>query len=77
MYLPNIGMKAGEVDMEIMESFKKQSKIMQILNIIFIICILYEIISIASNMPFNGAITVLTGILLWIHIFKYILHWPN
>lgn len=63
--------------MEIMDAFRKQSRIMQILNILFIICIAYQIILIALNMPFNGAITILTGILLWIHIFKYILHWPN
>lgn len=77
MYHQNIGIKAGRVDMGIIDSFKKQSKIMQVLNIIFIICILYGIITLALSMPFNGAITILTGILLWIHIFKYILHWPN
>lgn len=60
--------------MKIIESFKKQSRIMQILNIILIICIIYEIILVSFNMPFNGAVTILMGVILWIDIFKYLLN---
>ena len=60
--------------MKIIDAFKKQSRIMQMLNIIFIICIIYEIILVSLNLPFNGAVTIIMGIILWIDIFKYLLN---
>lgn len=58
--------------MGIIDYFKKQSKIMQILDIIFVICLIYEIILVSLNMPFNGAITMIMGIIIFINAVKYL-----
>lgn len=58
--------------MKIIDSFKKQSRIMQILNIIFIICIIYQIILASLNMHFNGAITTIMGIIILVNAVKYL-----
>lgn len=58
--------------MRIMDSFKKQSRILQILNVIFVICVIYEIILIILDMPFNGAITTLMGIIIFVNAVKYL-----
>ena len=58
--------------MKIIDYFKKQSRIMQILDVIFIICLIYEIILVTLNMPFNGAITTLMGIIIFVNAVKYL-----
>ena len=58
--------------MGIIDYFKKQSKIMQILDIIFVICLIYEIILVSLNMTFNGAITMIMGIIIFINAVKYL-----
>ena len=58
--------------MKIIDYFKKQSRIMQILDIIFIICLLYEIILVSLNMPFNGAVTIIMGIIIFVNAVKYL-----
>mgnify|MGYP007122060158 FL=1 len=58
--------------MGIIDYFKKQSRIMQVLDIIFVICLIYEIILVSLNMPFNGAITMIMGIIIFINAVKYL-----
>lgn len=58
--------------MRIIDSFKNQSRIMQVLDIIFIICLIYEIILIILDMPFNGAITTMMGIIMFVNAVKYL-----
>lgn len=58
--------------MKIIENFKKQSRIMKSLDIILIICLIYQIILITLDMHTNGPISIIIGIILWIHIFKYL-----
>lgn len=58
--------------MKIIDSFKKQSRIMQTLDIIFIVCLVYEIILVTLDMPFNGAITTLMGIIIFVNAVKYL-----
>lgn len=57
--------------MKIIEYFKKQSRIMQILDVIFIICLLYNIILMSLGMHFNGAITTLIGIIICVNLVNY------
>ncbi|WP_298521674.1 hypothetical protein [uncultured Methanobrevibacter sp.] len=58
--------------MKIIDYFKKQSRIMQILDIIFIICLIYEIILVSLNMPFNGVVTTIMGIIIFVNAVKYL-----
>lgn len=58
--------------MKIIEFFKKQSRIMQVLDIIFIICLIYEIILVTLGLPFNGAITTIMGIIIFVNAVKYL-----
>lgn len=58
--------------MKIIEFFKKQSRIMQVLDIIFIICLIYEIILEILGLPFNGTITTIMGIIIFINAVKYL-----
>jgi len=58
--------------MGIVDYFKKQSRIMQVLDIIFVICLIYEIILVSLNMHFNGAITMIMGIIIFINAVKYL-----
>ncbi len=58
--------------MKIIDSFKKQSRTMQILDMIFIICLIYEITLVSLNMPFNGEITTLMGIIIFVNAVKYL-----
>ena len=69
--LRNIGTAAGGGEMKIIEYFKKQSRIMQILDVIFIICLLYNIILMSLGMRFNGAITTLIGIIICVNLVNY------
>ena len=45
---------------------------MQILDMIFIICLIYEITLVSLNMPFNGEITTLMGIIIFVNAVKYL-----
>lgn len=58
--------------MKIIDWFKKQSRIMQILDVIFIICVIYEIILVSFGMHFNGTITLLMGIIIFVNAVKYL-----
>lgn len=58
--------------MKIIEFFKKQSRIMQVLDIIFIICLIYEIILVILGLPFNGTITTIMGIIIFVNAVKYL-----
>ena len=58
--------------MKIIDYFKKQSRIMQILDIIFIIWLIYEIILVSLNMPFNGVVTTIMGIIIFVNAVKYL-----
>lgn len=58
--------------MNIIEYFKKQSRIMKILDIIFIICLIYQIILLILGMKIDGPISTLIGIILCVNVFKYL-----
>lgn len=49
----NIGIKVGSEKMKIIDSFKKQPITIQVLDVIFIICIIYEFILILLGMQLN------------------------
>lgn len=60
--------------MKIADYFKKQSRIIQILDIIFVICLIYDIFLMILGMPFNGAITTLMGLILCVNVAKYLIN---
>lgn len=49
----NIGTTVGSEKMKIIDSFKKQPLTIQILDVIFIICIIYEFVLILFGMQLN------------------------
>lgn len=59
--------------MKIADYFKKQSRIMQIICVIFVICFIYDILLIILGLPFNGAITTMMGFTMCVIIAKYLI----
>lgn len=59
--------------MKLIDSFKKQSRAIQILEVIFIIAFIYETILSIMHMQHNGAITTLMGFILCVIIVKYLI----
>lgn len=59
--------------MKIIDSFKKQSRAMQILEGIFVVALIYEIILSILHMQHNGAITTLMGFIICVIIVKYLI----
>lgn len=60
MCLPNIGIKVGQENkMKIIDSFKNQPRTIKILDIIFIICIIYEFILMTLGMQLNLSMSLL------------------
>lgn len=57
----------GDYKMKIIEKFKKQPKFIQILDVIFIICLVYEFILTMENIPMNHYITSLMLFILFIN----------
>ena len=52
--------------MDLIEKFKRQSRITQILDIAFVICVIYEIILIIQNQSLNYYIVSLMLVILFI-----------
>ena len=46
--------------MKIIDYFKEKPRLIQILDIIFIICLVYEIILLVLNIPQNSSISTMT-----------------
>lgn len=54
----NIGIKVG-INMKIIDSFKKQPRPIKILDIVFIVCIIYELILVALGKQLNMSMSLL------------------
>ncbi len=60
--------------MKIIEKFKNQPKIIQILDIIFLICLIYEIILLiltgSMDYTISALMIIILGVTSWYNLFK-------
>lgn len=71
MCLQNIGMKVGkEHKMKIIDFFKNQPMSMQILDIVFIICILYEFTLMIFNIQINMPMSLLMLFIIFVNTIR-------